>query len=98
MRFGYLWDSVSERIRPWKGLPRTTLPDVRKLYPVEGWVICQVSIGGTPIRWFRYCPREVWRWTPTRTRAAVFPTKKDAEQAVTNSTVSGHHHSIVRLG
>lgn len=46
----------------------------------EGFTITQV-VAGVPVKWFRYCPREVWRWTPSERMAHVFPDRSAAERA-----------------
>lgn len=54
----------------------------------EGWVIALATCAnGTPYRYFRYCPNEVWRWTSKRSMAEVFPSRKTAEYAATMCSV-----------
>lgn len=77
---------------------RIGLPETRRTpFPREGWVICQVSIGGRPIRFYRWCNREVWRFTTIMERAVVFPTRDDAMRELIGSTVSAHDVQVLRL-
>jgi hypothetical protein len=53
----------------------------------EGFTITQV-VAGVPVKWFRYCPREVWRWSSSERMAHVFHDRSAAERAVENCSVS----------
>ena len=52
----------------------------------EGFTITQV-VGGVPVKWFRYCPRNVWRWSASERMAEIFPDRSAAERAVENCSV-----------
>lgn len=52
----------------------------------EGFTITQV-VAGVPVKWFCYCPRQVWRWSPTERMAHVFPDRSTAERAAENCSL-----------
>ena len=60
----------------------------------EGFTITQV-VAGVPVKWFCYCPRQVWRWSPTERMAHVFPTRSAAEWAAENCSV--HYKSSYQI-
>jgi hypothetical protein len=53
----------------------------------QGYTITQV-VAGVPVKWFCYCPREVWRWSASERMAHVFHDYSAAERAVENCSVS----------
>ena len=60
----------------------------------EGFTITQV-VAGVPVKWFCYCPRQVWRWSATERMAHVFPTRSAAERAAENCSV--HYKSSYQI-
>lgn len=52
----------------------------------EGFTITQV-VAGVPVKWFCYCPRQVWRWSPSERMAHVFPDRSTAERAAENCSL-----------
>lgn len=60
----------------------------------EGFTITQV-VAGVPVKWFCYCPRQVWRWSPSERMAHVFPDRSTAERAAENCSV--HYKSSYQI-
>jgi len=49
-----------------------------------------------PLKWFRYCPVEVWRWTRSPRQAAVFRSYDSAERAARNCSLYWEDHYQIR--
>lgn len=93
-----LWiNNIREWLAPVVKAPQWVMKNVRKPEDrEEGWVIALTTCeNGTPYKYFRYCPQEVWRWTTKRSMAEVFPTRKTAENAAMNSSV--YYKSAYRI-
>jgi len=93
-RPGYALDTVkewaalaSERVGLAPERPRIISGNPRTGVGHDGWVIVEETITGHPLRWFCYHGNDVWRWVSTGTRAEVFATKQQAEEAAMNCSV-----------
>ena len=98
MRYWRLFiNGIREWLAPVVKAYRWTMKNVRKPEErEEGWVIALATCdNGTPYKYFRYCPYEVWRWTTKRSMAEVFPSLKTAEWAAMNSSV--YYKSAYRI-
>jgi hypothetical protein len=79
-----IWDVITERSRRTRQIADM---EARWLELTrDGYTITQV-VGGVPVKWFRYCPRNVWRWSASERMAEIFPDRSAAERAVENCSV-----------
>jgi hypothetical protein len=79
-----IWDAVTERPRRNRqiaDMERRWLDMTR-----DGYTITQV-VAGVPVKWFCYCPRNVWRWSASERMAEIFPDRSAAERAAANCSV-----------
>lgn len=60
------------------------------------WVVTQ-DVAGNPVRYFRYDYNRVWVWSPSRSRAARFTTRKGAYRGVASTTMPDTQRFTVRL-
>ncbi len=89
MSVRYIINTIREWFAPNVKPIEWTFKNVHKPEDREnGWVIALATCKtGTPYKYFRYCPNEVWRWTTKRSMAEVFPSRKTAEYAARNCSV-----------
>ena len=87
-----IWDVLTERQRRKREDAR--IDAMCLAMEREGFTITQV-VGGVPVKWFCYCPRQVWRWSATERMAHVFATRLAAERAVENCSV--HYKSSYQI-
>jgi len=87
-----IWDAVTERPRRNRQIAEIE----RRWLEMErhGYTITQV-VAGVPVKWFCYCPRNVWRWSASERMAEVFPDRSAAERAAANCSV--HYKSRYQI-
>ena len=95
------WRLLINAFREWYGTPDAkvewTFKNVHKTNNREnGWAIVLATCdNGTPYRYLRWCPNEVWRWTSSKAMAEIFPSRKTAESAAMNCSV--YYQSAYRI-
>jgi hypothetical protein len=62
----------------------------------ERWVIVLTIGNARPLKWFRYCPNEVWRWTGAEHTAEIFRSYDKADQAAKSCSLYYQSHYQIR--
>ena len=71
---------------------RQPFQDLRK--PEHGWIVAQEMMG-THVNFFRWDRDEVWKWTRTQSKAAVFPSEEVARREAESCNLSWRYRYTI---